>query len=198
MRFITSFTTAMTALALAVAATTASAAPPPPNRTIAMANAQQLANFRLTDGFLRKDLAYSLDQARHPCQHSAKPGFVMLEELGSLPMNQIIARFDAAPGVHADLAKHGLTAHDAVLGGLMMFVVGMDHMSQSPQGKRMGMTSSDHLPDTAAMRANHAFYNAHWPEIQAHTQQMQTIAAQQVKANGGKMPACLKQQLQGL
>jgi hypothetical protein len=197
MRITISFASIMITLALALAAPAAGAATPPPNAGKMRASFAQVANFRLTDSFLRNDLAYSLDVARHPCQSSIKAGLMMFRDLQSMPLDQVIARFDANSNVHAMLAKHGLSAHDAVVGGLVMFMVGMEHMSNTPEGKRLGGTVSGKGLDTPAMKTNLAFYKAHWPEIRAIQQKISAIVKRQMDANGHKA-ACLRKNAQQL
>lgn len=185
---------ATAALALSFAAAAASAAAPPPNAASMRAGMEQVANFRLTDGFLRNNLAYSLDIAQHPCQASIKTGVSMFRELQSIPLDQVVARYGANPQVHSMLARHGMTAHTAVVGGLAMFMAGMKYMSRHAQPG--GAVSGEGFK-TPAMQANLAFYQAHWPEIHANAQKIQGIVSEQMHANG-REAACLRNNMQAM
>jgi hypothetical protein len=183
---------ASVALALVFAAFAASVASPSPDTAKMRANFEQVANFRLTDTFLHKNLAYSLDVAKHPCQNSIKAGLSLLRDLQSKPLDQVIARFDTQPGVQARLAKHGLSAHDAVVGGLVMLMVGLDQMA-SESG---GTVSSGKGVNTPAMKANKAFYKAHLPEIRAAHKKRAAIVHQQMRAKG-REAACIRKNMHG-
>ncbi|MGH9653687.1 MAG: hypothetical protein ACRD6B_09525, partial [Bryobacteraceae bacterium] len=86
--------------------------------------------------YLHHSFAYILHNAKHPCQHPSKMGFSIFRDIATEPLDQIIARYDATPGTHAELAKYGLTARQAVVGGLVMMVIGLDRMSDTSGGKR--------------------------------------------------------------
>lgn len=178
---------ATTILALAIAA-------PAPTRAAVPSQADMaaVANFRLTDSFLKRDLAYVLDTSDDPCRYGLMSSMMKLQT-SRASLDQVVTAYDAQPGVHAMLAKHGLTAREAILGGFAMLAAGMEAMSESPEGKEMGVTVSGH--SSPAMRANVAFYKAHTPEIQQFHTRLQAAAKQRQEQNGGKMPACMQQQL---
>lgn len=156
---------------------------------------KEVGNYRLTESYLHHGFAYILHNAKHPCQHHAsKMGFAIFRNMATEPLDKIIARYDASPGTHAELAKYGLTARQAVVGGLVMMVIGLDRMSDTSGGKRSGMTGSGRGLSTPAMKANKAFYEAHLPEIKAFHHKMGVIAKKVVDDNGGKLPACMMQE----
>lgn len=182
MRPIAPFTCALIALALALSAPVgAQTHAPTPSQTVAM---EAVANFRLTDSFLKRDLAYTLDGSRDPCRYAFLPLLGKLQN-GHASLDQIAAEYDARPGVHAMLAKHGLTAREALVGGLAMLSASISVMT--PEARRLGATISQSGPQTPTTRANIAFYKAHLPEINAFHARLSAVASQRVRQGGMRL-----------
>ena len=121
------------------------------------------------------------DIARDPC----RLGMVDLLKHGDTcgSIDQAAAHYDAQPGVHAMLASHDLTAREMVLGMMTLTGAAMqDLRRQHPQAMAEGG-----MPVSAA---NMAFYEAHKAQLHQH---MQAVAREQLKAHGGKLPACLSE-----
>lgn len=137
--------------------------------------------FTLTDGFLAKYQAAELDIAKDPC----RLGFFKLmgRDGAGLTLDQAAARYDAQPGVHAMLAGHGLTAHDMLTGVATLTAAAMQEM----KAKHPGMVQTSGATQVSA--ANMAFYQSHKDAIHQFAMQ---VGQQQMRANGGKMPACMR------
>jgi hypothetical protein len=100
----------------------------------------------------------------------------------------MVAAYDAQPGVHAMLARHGLTAREEILGALTLLAASMEIMQKE---------HPDWVQSTGAKApispANLAFYKAHQAAIDHERQHRMELGRQQLKANHGKLPACLNQ-----
>lgn len=140
-------------------------------------------NFKLTTGFVKKYEAYSKDAAQKPCQLSP---MLALAKSGkqSMTLDQTVATFDAQPGVHAALARHGLSARELLLGTFTLAAAAMQDM----QARHPELAAGDNSgPKVSA--ANMAFYHKHGKQILQY-QRKTGMAA--FHANGGKLPACLR------
>jgi hypothetical protein len=179
-----------TAAPIAARATTTHATQ---SKAIEKANMQQVSNFTLTDSEIHNLLAYSLYNAKHQCGHP--PSFFFLNKLGTVPIDRIVADYDASPVTHAALVKNNLTARQAVVGGLAMTIVGLDYMTSTPEGKKRGLTSSGSGENTPALKADMALYKAHLPEVDVFHKQKMAAINQTIANNGGKLPACVMKQL---
>ena len=141
--------------------------------------------FTLSDSFLAKYQAVELDIAKDPC----RLGFVKLMGLGggtnadNLPLAQAAARYDAQPGVHAMLAKHGLTAHDMLSGVATLTTAAMLDLRQTHPDM---VEVNGQQPVSAA---NMAFYRTHKNAIHQFAMR---VGQEQLRANGGKLPACMR------
>lgn len=138
-----------------------------------------MRSFTLDETFLQHYMDASDDIARDPC----RLGMIDLLKGGDsfTSIDQAAAHYDAQPGVHAMLASHDLTAREMVLGMMTLTSAAVQDMrKQHPQAMAEGS-----LPVSSA---NMAFYEAHKAQIHQH---MQSVAREQLKANGGKLPACL-------
>lgn len=166
-----------------------------PARAAAPSHADQAAitNFRLTESFLKRDQAYVLDTRGDPCRYSMMSTFMQLLG-GNVSLDRAASAYDARPGVHELLAKHGLTAREAILGGFAMFITGMKVASGGPDGRKMDMTVSG--ASTPVMRENVEFYKAHLPEIHQFQARMDAAGRELAQRSGGKMPACAGSLLQ--
>jgi hypothetical protein len=139
--------------------------------------------FTLTDGFLAKYQAAELDIAKDPC----RLGFFKLmgHDGSGMTLDQAAAQYDAQPGVHAMLASHGLTARDMLTGmGVLMAAAAQDMNSRHP-----GMVEVQGGHPVSG--ANLAFYRSHRQAMQQFNRQ---LGQQQLRANGGRLPACLQRQ----
>jgi hypothetical protein len=144
--------------------------------------AQDLAavqNFRLTDEFLAKYLAVLDDAEKDPCNHL---GLLGILRGGKQSLDQMVAAYDAQPGVHAMLARHGLTAREEILGALTLLAASM-------QKEHPDLVQSS----GAVSPVNLAFYKAHETALAASRQHRMELARQRLKANHGKLPACINQ-----
>jgi hypothetical protein len=176
-------TCAAAALALLVGAAPSARAAAP------SAGMAAVANFRLTDSFLKRDIAYVLDTSDDPCRYSLMSALVSMQS-NQASLDQIVSRYDARPGVHAMLAKHGLTAREAVVGSFALMAANMQALSESPGGKKLGVTTSG--TPTPTMRANVAFYKAHSSELRQFHAKIGRAARANLQKNGGKLPACMR------
>ena len=143
------------------------------------ADVAAIRGFTLNDTFLQHYLDANDDIARDPCRLGMIDLLKHGDTFGSI--DQAAAHYDAQPGVHAMLARHGLTAREMVLGMVTLSSAAVqDVRKQHPQAMAEGG-----LPVSAS---NMAFYEAHKAQLHQH---MQSVAREQLKANGGKLPACL-------
>lgn len=141
--------------------------------------------FTLTSDFLARYQAAELDIAKDPC----RLGFVKLMGLGGedasqLSLDQAAARYDAQPGVRAMLARHGLTAKTMLLGTRTLLMAGVQDMRQAHPGVVEGGNGAQ------VSAANLAFYRAHKQAIRQFGMQ---LGQQQLRANGGKLPDCMRE-----
>lgn len=163
----------LTLLASAAVGTAAAADAP------SAADVAAIRGFTLNDTFLQHYLDANDDIARDPCRLGMIDLLKHGDTFGSI--DQAAAHYDAQPGVHAMLARHGLTAREMVLGMVTLSSAAVqDVRKQHPQAMAEGG-----LPVSAS---NMAFYEAHKAQLHQH---MQSVAREQLKANGGKLPACL-------
>lgn len=135
--------------------------------------------FTLTDGFLAKYQAAELDIAKDPC----RLGFVKFMGMGmaganggDMSLQQAATRYDAQPGVHDMLQRHGLTAGEMLTGAATLLRAGLQDTHAASGG-------------TPVSAANMAFYRSHKDAIHQFAMQ---VGQQQLRANGGKMPECLR------
>ncbi|HEX7814591.1 hypothetical protein [Dyella sp.] len=136
--------------------------------------------FTLTDSFLARYQAAELDIAKDPC----RLGFFKLMggDSAGLTLDQAATRYDAQPGVHAMLASHGLTAHDMLTGvGTLMAAAAQDENTRHPGTFEV---KGGHR----VSEANMAFYRSHKQAMQQYNRQ---LGQEQLRANGGRLPACL-------
>lgn len=179
------------AAALALVPLVAGAGSPSP------ADRAAVANFRLTDSFLQHDQAMALELAKMPCGTSA----AMLQAFlgfgsGRLSLDEASAQITAAPGMQGLLAKHGLTARDALLGGLELLRI-KTHATASKMRANGADVSTSSQPESPTQRANDAFIAAHRQEIQQHDAAMRAIAQQRAHDDPGAAMACLGKLGQG-
>ncbi|MBN8923871.1 MAG: hypothetical protein BGP10_08365 [Rhodanobacter sp. 68-29] len=176
-----SFTHGLAALALcAVAALPAACA------ASSSGSASDPQGFTLTDGFLAKYQAVETDSIKDPCQLSpVKVLGLTGEGAGKATIDQMAARYDAQPGVHAMLASHGVTAKEMILGTVTLMSAAIQELKQQHPGMVQGNGAALQIS-----AANMAFYQSHKQAIRQFNMQ---IAQQQLRANGGKLPPCLSE-----
>lgn len=134
-----------------------------------------LQGFTLSDAFLDKWVALQQDPSPAKCTL----GRALMASAGSL--DQSVARLEADPATRALLARHGLTAREAMLGSVTLTAAAMQDLRAShPQ---LGATG---LPVSAA---NMAFYHQHKQALQ---QTMQRLGREQLAHDGGR-PLCASQ-----
>ena len=143
-----------------------------------------LQSFRLTDAWLGKHLAVMDDEVKDPCHLT--PAFLLGGGGNDKSLDQMVAEYDAQPGVHAMLARHGLTAREEVLGFMNLFLAAIEVAQEEHPDT---VQTSGNTPKISP--ANLAFYKSHKAAIQKHSTQ---LAQQALKANHGKLPACLSAQ----
>jgi hypothetical protein len=151
----------------------------------ASADMAEMQNFRLTDDFLQRYQAYEDEAAEKPCELSP---IVLLgnDDDQDRSLGETAAAFDARPGVHAALQRHGLTARELILGmGTLMGAAIHEIAAKHPDMVEKGEIKMN----GSISPANMAFYEAHKDALQRHNRQR---AQEQLKKNGGKLPACLR------
>jgi hypothetical protein len=145
-----------------------------------------LQSFRLTDDFLAKYQAVDDDSMKDPDPCHLVPLGLLKSGTGSgKSLDQMTAEYDAQPGVHAMLTRHGLTAREEVLGFMNLFLAAIEVAQEEHPDT---VPTSGNIPISAA---NLAFFKSHKAAIQQHSTQ---LAQQALKANHGKLPACLSAQ----
>jgi hypothetical protein len=137
-------------------------------------------SFRLDDAFMAKYQAAEADAAKDPC-HLAPLGLLHGDSNKSL--DQVAADYDKQPGVHAMLARHGLTAREDILGAMTLMVAGMETLQKQHPGMVQMSGTMPPIPP-----ANLAYFQAHQADLQQHAM---AIGKAQMAANHGKLPACL-------
>lgn len=177
MRLIHGLSCAALTLTLALAVSPGAAAAPA--AAAQQPSATDIAGFRnytLTTGFLDKWKAIAADQKAPKCE-------LALLNMRSSSLDQAIAEYDARPGVHTYLVRHGLTAREMFLGSTMLTAAAMQEIQRKAPNLVHGKVTLMVSP------ANTAFYQAHQPEIH---QFMQKLGRQQLHRDGGKLPDCVK------
>lgn len=171
-------TRGLATLALCVTATISVACSASPSD-----DAATFQNFTLTDGFLANYQAAEADIIKDPCRLG--PMKVMAQantNHGQMTLDQAAAQYDAQPGVHAMLASHNLTAKEMFLGMSTLMSAAAQDLNQAHPGMVKTSGAASHVS-----AANMAFYQSH---KQAMHQFNMQLAQQQLRATGGKPPAC--------
>lgn len=137
-----------------------------------------LRNFRLTDAFLAKYEAVMDAAAKDPCH--LDPSLVLRGNNKSL--EQMAADYDARPGVHAMLARHGITAREVVLGEVTLMLAGFEAMKEAHPGMAPAGGSTPPVSPE-----NLAFYRTHRAAIHQHAMQ---LGQEMLRANQGGQPGC--------
>lgn len=146
-------------------------------------DAATLRNFRLTPDFLAKWESFDEAAAQDPCRLSPMP-VLAKARTKQMSLDQMVAAYDAQPGVHAALAQHGLTAREAMTGMMtLMAAATQDLMQAHPEMVQKGEISTS----MTVSKANMDFYHAHAAEMRQH--QMK-VGQEELKRNHGKLPAC--------
>lgn len=149
------------------------------------ADMQAIHNFKLTPGFLENYEAYSAEAIQKPCELNP---FILLQKTsgGSQSLDATIAAFDAQPGVHEALKRHGLTARDVLL-GMMTWIraAAQELVAQHPEMAQNGEIKVD-VPVSAE---NMAFYRQHKDEFH---RKMTELGRAQLARNGGQLPSCVQ------
>lgn len=180
MRLTRTFPGALLACALALAAVPAVQAAPPQSADLAA-----FRDYTLNDGFLDKWRAIQQESVKDPC-NLGMMSLMSGDENDSESLDRMAARYDAQPGVHAMLARHGLTARSYLLGALTLLSAGIQEVAQQhPEMVSKGYIQTN--PGFAVSDANMAFYRQHKADIQ---QLMQKLGQEGLRANGGKLPDC--------
>ncbi len=181
MRLTDMLSSALLATTLTFAAVlTAQAAPPPSGADIAA-----LRDFTLSGDFLDKWKAVQMDAVKDPCNLGVM-SILSQDENDSRSFDQLVASYDARPGVHAMLSRHGLTAHDYLAGALTLVSAGIQDIAQ----QHPEMVSKGYIKNESGFTvsdANMAFYRQHKTDIR---QLMQKLGKLSLQANGGKLPDC--------
>lgn len=162
-----------------VAASSSEAAP-----SVLADDAASAASFQLTDDFIAKFEAYEEEAAKNPCALS--PMMLMKgNNAENRSLDQTAAAFDAQPGVHDALQRHGLTAREMILG--MVSLLGAATQDMAQQHPDMVKDGEITMNGTISP-ANMAVYHRHKDELHRHQAQ---LGREQLKATGGKLPPCL-------
>lgn len=138
-----------------------------------------LQHFMLTEDYLAKYEAVQDDAAADPCNLS--PLMLLKGDGGSI--DEMAKAYDAQPGVHAMLARHGLTARENILGTMTLMLAAFQELKETHPDM---VTSKGPTPTINA--ANMAFYKSHKAALHEHAM---ALGKKQLEANHGKLPACL-------
>lgn len=149
--------------------------------SVSNADMAAVHDFKLDEAFLRRYMATGDEIAEHPC----KLGLMGLLKGNSdtTSLDQMAAEYDARPGVHAMLARHDLTARQMILG-----VAALTQAAASDMARQHPGLAGDN-PAPSVSDANLRFYRAHKATLHHH---MQKLAQRQLKADGGKLPSCMR------
>lgn len=144
-----------------------------------------ILNFQLTPDFLSRYEAYEQQEvAQNPC--ALDPLLALQNAAEETTLEKTAAEYDAKPGAHAALQRHGLTARDVLLGmAVWIGAAAQDLAAQNPDLVKSGQIQLN--PDFKISPANIAFYRQHKDEFRQH--QMQ-LAQEQMKRHGGHLPEC--------
>lgn len=124
-------------------------------------------NFRFTESLYQHSHAFVLDVDKQAsCSaYRAWQRSVMSFAGGRVSLDQASTMLDGSPTLHALLAKHDLTARDAIIGAVELMRTKFKMMD--PAFKRLGAVDDSPVrPESAAQRANDAFMAAHQQEEQ--------------------------------
>ena len=138
-------------------------------------DAAELSNFQLDQAFLRKWEALMDDPSAPRCN-------MMGLNLHNGTISGMTSRFAARPGVTATLARHGLTAHELVLGMSTLSAAYLADLRAS-HPRLLGSQGGAQIGD-----ANMAFYHRHKGEIAPYVAK----AAKRQRSRDDKLPSCLK------
>lgn len=129
-------------------------------------------DFQLNEDFLSRVQATVADIDKDPC----RLGFMKLlvSVNGDMSISEVAAQYDAQPGVHEMLGKHGLTASNLLLGTAALMSVAAQEDAQT-------------LDYFQAGAANIAFFKAHKEAIQQFSMQ---LARQRVLMDDGDASSC--------
>jgi len=129
-------------------------------------------SFTLNESFLDKWKAAQADTAKDPCNL----GIVDLlsgddEDENGPPLDQLVASFEAKPGVQDMLERNGLSARDYLLGSFTMLAAAVQEMArQHPEMIEQGYIEAS--PAGTVSEANMAFYRQHQADILQLTQKL--------------------------
>ena len=141
---------------------------------------QEIRDFKPTNSFFEHYLQAKVDMAKNPCGLSPLFALGKLSGPHPLTLSQVIAAYDAQPGVHPFLLRHALTAREMILGTIVMMQAGVQQLSQlrgaTVDGRREGTS--------IISSANAAFLMAHKAEV-AHYAQLDA------RASSGSIPSCM-------
>ena len=140
-----------------------------------------LHNYRLTMDFADKWIAVNGDPSAPEC------GILLVNFPKGISLAETIRIFDARPGVSAALAKHDLTAREAILGGIGILAARIQALKESsPNAAGDKSDGGEHHIKVSA--ANMAFIRQHGAAIR---QSMGEARRQLQHAHGDKLPDCL-------
>jgi|GEM_PF-1805616 len=149
------------------------------------ADLRAIQNFKLTPDFLARYEAYEQqDVVQNPC--ALDPLLALQNAAEHSMLDQTAAEYDAKPGAHAALQRHGLTAHDVLLGmAVWVGAAAQDLAAQNPELVKSGEIQLN--PDFKISPENLVFYRQHKDEFRQH--QMR-LAQEQMQRHGGHLPEC--------
>lgn len=170
-------------LSLAAVVPALAAAPSAADKAQMQAELAEFRDFKLTPEFIHRREAYMEAAAKDPCKYSLLG--VLNESQGKqhTSIDQMAAHYDAKPGVHALLERNDLTARDMVLGTYTLMGAALQDLAKKHPEMVEGNASGFEVSS-----ANMAVYHKYKDEMHQHRQK---IAQQELKQNGGKLPACL-------
>lgn len=147
------------------------------------ADVQAMQSFTLDADFLQRYVAVQDESARDICRLGMVNLFKEGDRIKSL--DEAARHYDAQPGVHAMLARHGVSARQMVLGMATLVSAAAQDLKETHPAAARYITAEGHVS-----AQNMAFYRAHKAELRQH---MREVGKRQLAANGGKLPACLAQ-----
>ncbi len=144
--------------------------------THSAADIAAIHDYTLTPGFLNKWKAMAADPEAPACS-------LMTLNLHGDSLNEVIDEYDARPGNHAYLRRHGLSSREMILGTSILAAAALQEIQRSHPGYVKGDASRLVSPQ------NMAFYQAHEEEIHAL---MQKAGQARLRQNGGELADCMK------
>lgn len=151
-------------------------------------------HFALTEGLLARYEAAHADVHASPCKALTGSDLQALQQGHAPAFDQMTARYDAQPVMHAILARHGITAKDYLLTQAVLGAARIKYGHQMME-KVNPHAASDIDPSMTLISAgNYSFYTTHRSQIQQAA--LREIHSQSPAVASGNA-ACLVDKLRG-